>query len=458
MPIPMMIDGYVAERAFNRPLLIEMGKAKVISSVLENRLFGNSTKDLSLQKFENHNMDSRLNIVDGVAIIPITGTLLHRGNWISAESGTLTYTSLRTMIIDAANNPSVKSILLDIDSGGGEVDGNFELASLIREINDSTKPVVAVANGSAFSGAFSLGVAAGKFYVTPTGGVGSVGVIIQHIDFSKRNEIVGVKITNVVAGEKKAELSSDFPLSDSARQMLQDEVNRIADIFVDHVSEMRGIDRQIVLDQKAGLIFGEKSVRINFVDGIASFDDVLNELKNTNGDINMPNSRKAGAVSTRVGIDAEDNSEELDSVEDNAEELDSAEDNAEELDSAEISSCIVDACNKAGIPEMASGYIRQGLSLEDVNSKIENIQSIKHTCKLAGKPERATDFISSCKTLKQVQEELIAEMSDDQNSTDISSTQSPDAIEEDFSNAKNVILDDVKRRQNQAEQKLKGEN
>lgn len=470
MPHPLALEGYIAERAFNRPLLLEPQKARIICNVLERRFSSDFAMDNRLVKLENRTKQASLNIIDGVAIIPILGTLVHRGSWITAESGMATYNSLRSILIDAANDSSVKSILLDIDSGGGEVDGNFELANLIRQINDDIKPVVAIANGSAFSGAFSLGVAAGKFYVTPTGGVGSVGVIIQHVDFSEQNEMKGIKVTNIVAGERKAELSPDFPLSNSARQMLQDEVNRVADIFITHVAEMRGIDKETVINTKAALIFGEEAAKIGFVDGIVSFDEVLSELTNSSvsADLNqslkgisdMTVKKKAeakikeevedletGAAEELEEATAEEKpaeKEEADDVPGDEEELEEA------TDEVEKAACIVEACHKAGMSDMAAGYIREGLTLDQVNQKIDTVAAIKQACKLAGKPERAQEFISSGKAIKSIQEELIKEMADGQASTDISATQSPEDVNKDFSTAKNVILEDVERRKKEA--------
>lgn len=244
------INGYIAERVLNRPLLIEPSKARIIANYLETRFFGGFEKEAIIE-FDSDDSESSVQIIDGIAIVPIIGTLVHRGDNISAMSGILSYQNLRNMIVDAANNSKVNMILLDIDSGGGEVEGNFDLAHLIRHINDNIKPVVAIANGSAYSGAYSLAVAAGSLFVTPTGGVGSVGVIIQHVDISQNNEMNGIKITNIVAGERKAELSSDFPLSESGKEMLQNEVNRIGNMFVKLVADMRGISENAVKKNKS---------------------------------------------------------------------------------------------------------------------------------------------------------------------------------------------------------------
>ncbi len=280
----LSMDGYIAERAIMRPLLISPQKGIVLANFLSTRFGKGVVVDVKKGAwFDDEPSPAREKskpyvVKQGVAIVTICGTLVQRGGYMDAESGLVSHDWIRNTMIRAAEDEDVKSILLDIDSGGGEVEGNFELARLIRQINDEYKPVVAVANGAAYSGAYSLAVAAGQLFVTETGGVGSVGVIIQHFDVSANNEMMGIKVTNITFGERKDELSSDFPLSPEGLKMLKDEVTRIGKIFVSHVATMRGISEKTVKETEATLLFGENAVNIGFVDGIASLTEVLAEM------------------------------------------------------------------------------------------------------------------------------------------------------------------------------------
>lgn len=465
----LRIDGYVAERIFNTPLLLEENKAKVIANYLEQRFMGDGiTLDLGERTTPDNSEDFQ--IVEGVAIIPIIGTLVHRGGWMDAASGLLSYQVLRDQLISAAENPNVKSILLEIDSGGGEVQGNFELASLIRQINDEFKPVVAIANGSAFSGAFSLGVSAGEFFVTETGGVGSVGVIIQHVDVSKNNEMRGIKITNIVAGERKAELSPDFPLSKEGKDMLQKEVNRIGDMFVKLVADMRGISENSVRATEASLLFGMESVSIGFVDGIISFDSLLQSM------IDMNSNRTVGGIKQRIEEmkmfkkkAAEEKPEakaeqEVEAAKDEVaveeetseQEVEVAEEEkTQEVDQVARAAEIATLCANAGMASQAADYIKSGLTVEEIAGKIDTKKQIEKICTLAGKKDAAAAYIAANKTVKQVQDDLISKMSEEQ--MDISNKQEAEAVNKEVSDAKkNVIQQDIERRQ-QAKLKQKGD-
>lgn len=474
MPRTLKIDAYFYEKAFNTPLLIEAGKCRAIASYLERR-FGVSnpspapSKDAFLSR--RHEESDHTQVFQNIAVIPILGTLVNRGGFMEAESGILSYRGIRAEILKAADNHRIDAIVLDIDSGGGEVEGNFDLARLIRQINDEVKPVIAIANGSAFSGAYSLGVAAGSFYVTETGGVGSVGVVIQHVDFSEHNEMAGIKVTNVTFGERKAELSEDFPLSPEARQMLQKEANRIGEIFVSHVAQMRGITEDVVKNTEASLLFGDDAVKMGFVDGIISFDDLIQNL--TTADLPVNPTQSNMEIKSMFGTKKTTEDNDPKKIEDNAPDAGAGEaieapeagddpagegegipvEETPEVEGAEKAAQISEICASAGMPERAAYFIRQNYTVAQVTAETERSTQIKQACTLAGKPDRADAFISSGKALKQVQAELVKEAADEQDKKAVSNTQTPEQASEDVETARNVVLEDAKKRAEAAAKK-----
>lgn len=482
MPKNLKIDAYFYEKAFNTPLLIEAGKCRAIASYLERRFGASSPSPApSKEAFLNrrHEEDDHTQVFQNVAVIPILGTLVNRGGFMEAESGILSYRGIRAEILKAADNHKIDAIVLDIDSGGGEVEGNFDLARLIRQINDEVKPVIAIANGSAFSGAYSLGVAAGSFFVTETGGVGSVGVVIQHVDFSEANEMAGIKVTNITFGERKAELSEDFPLSPEAKEMLQNEANRIGEIFISHVAQMRGLTEDVVKNTEASLLFGMDAVNIGFVDGIISFDDLIQSLTTAE----FPASPTEATMEIKTMFGNKKKVEETDPKKVNEETPaagegegaeapeagageggdPAAEEGGEgegvpatetpEVEGPEKAAQIVEVCSKAGAPERAAYFIRQDYTLAQVTAEMDRSTQIKQACTLAGKSDRAEGFISSGKSVKQVQDELVKEAADQQDQNKLANTQTPEAASEDVETARNVVLEDAKKRAEAAKAK-----
>lgn len=489
----LSLHGGIAQRLFNTPLLLESGKANVIYNALAGR-FGLQEREITDALVEYRKpaalfdededeapQDKQpMEMVDSVAVVPIVGSLAHRFDWVAAESGLTTYETLRSTLAQLAADPKVKGILLDIDSPGGEVEGNFELAQLIRNINDTIKPVWAIANGMAFSGAYSLGVAAGLFAVTRTGGVGSVGVIMQHVDFSKQNEQRGITVTNITAGKRKADLSPDFPLTDIAKASMQGEIDRLYEIFVAHVAEMRGIDVQVVKSTEAGLIFGDAAVNIGFVDGVSNFDEVLENLLI---EVNTPKKQNLVLVSEQTGANmalfgkrkTESDTQEPEQTSPDvpvAQEPATTEDIGEDTPDAQpaqeqpiaasvpglnvdIAAGIADLAIKAGAAHMLPDLLKTCTSIEAAKAVVQgNVGGqIRKLCDMAGQSDKAADFIKQGFSVEQVQQELIGIMASADEAVVVSSKQSPEAAEDDFIVVNNMLVDDAKRRKAQAEAK-----
>ncbi len=149
------------------------------------------------------------------------------------------YADIRAQVKRALAEPSMKTIDLLIDSPGGSVLGLPETADVIRAAN-KIKPVRAFVTGIAASAAYWLASQAGTITLTPSGEVGSVGVLDLHADISKALDNSGVKITAVAAGEHKVERAPFTPLSDAAKAHMQTGVNRWYGDFLSAVRRGRG--------------------------------------------------------------------------------------------------------------------------------------------------------------------------------------------------------------------------
>ena len=149
------------------------------------------------------------------------------------------YASVRASVRRALADPSVRTIDLLVDSPGGSVLGLPETAEVIFQAN-KVKPVNARVVGIAASAAYWLASQASTITLTPSGEVGSVGVLDIHADISKALENAGVKLTAVTAGEHKVERAPFTPLSDDARAHMQEGVNAWYGDFLSTVRRGRG--------------------------------------------------------------------------------------------------------------------------------------------------------------------------------------------------------------------------
>lgn len=196
----------------------------------------------------------------GVAVVPVYGVLAHRAYAVQNVSRPLTSTeALAAQMRAAAADPEVGTIVMDVDSPGGSVFGVQELADTLADIrNNSGKTLVAVANSMAASGGYWLASQAHELVVTPSGMVGSIGVIVPHQDTTKMRERMGVSTEFVHAGKYKAEGHQDGPLTDEHRAHLQSQVDAYYTAFTNSVAKGRNLPAATV----RGEAFGEGRMRL----------------------------------------------------------------------------------------------------------------------------------------------------------------------------------------------------
>jgi signal peptide peptidase SppA len=161
---------------------------------------------------------------EGVAIIAIDGVLAKRMNVLLRIFGGTSSQLIQRDLKNALANPSVRGILLAIDSPGGTVDGTQELAQTVHE-GATQKPIAAWSDGLIGSAAYWIGSAAPRVFIS--GDVvqaGSIGVVATHVDVSKAEASRGIKVTEIVAGRYKRIASQHAPLSDEGQRALQEQV------------------------------------------------------------------------------------------------------------------------------------------------------------------------------------------------------------------------------------------
>lgn len=273
---------HLAQRLFNTPLALHPRKAEVVMAALTDR-FGltriqsMSDWDDEDDPFSRQARDTGYDVVEGIAIIPIQGTLVQKLGTLRPYSGMTGYDGIRACFLRALNDSEVKAICLDIDSPGGEVAGCFDLVDEIYATRGS-KPVWAILSESAYSAAYALASAADKIIVPRTGGVGSVGVIVMHVDWSQKIKNDGLQVTIITYGDRKAESNPYEPLSETARKAIQSDIDEMGRLFVSTVSRNRGITEKTVRDTEAACFLGADGVQLGLADRVASPDAAFRDL------------------------------------------------------------------------------------------------------------------------------------------------------------------------------------
>jgi signal peptide peptidase SppA len=218
----------------------------------------------------------------GIAVLPLYGIVMQRGNMVDDVSGpgTASTQQFSNLLRAALQDETVSQILIDIDSPGGSVYGVAELADEIVSAR-AQKPVVAIANSLAASAAYWIGCSASEFYVTPGGEVGSIGVWQAHQDYSKAMDEAGVKTTLISAGKFKVEGNPYAPLDEEAQGFMQSRVDDYYAAFTKAVAKGRGVPISQVRDGMGqGRVLGaDAALASSMVDGIATFNDVVKKMR-----------------------------------------------------------------------------------------------------------------------------------------------------------------------------------
>lgn len=277
---------HLAQRLFNVPIAITPQKAEVVMAALADRfgiarLFRANGEMVALDAFDLEGdgpaSDRAYEVVAGVAIIPVQGTLVQKLGTLRPYSGMTGYDGIRANISMALEDKDVKAVMLDIDSPGGEVAGCFDLVDAIYQARGD-KPIWAILTESAYSAAYALASACDRIIVPRTGGTGSVGVICMHVDMSKALSSAGITVTLIHYGDRKADGSDMKPLSDEALARFQADVDEMGELFVKTVARNRGLSVAAVRKTQAQTYLGAAGVEIGFADAVMAPDEAFRSL------------------------------------------------------------------------------------------------------------------------------------------------------------------------------------
>lgn len=288
MPYPQ-----IAQRAFNTPLLVDPAKALAFLVGLGPRLAGG---EISLNGPEiaaagqtsvaplghallfaddpaevpTQDSGRPFTLVDGVAVIGIAGTLVHRGAWIGQSSGLTSYEGIAAQLSVALADPSVRGIALDIDSFGGEAAGAFDLADRIRAARQ-VKPLHAFVGDHALSAAYALASQADHIVLSRTGAVGSIGVVAIHSDMSGALDQKGIAVTLLHAGARKVDGNPYQPLPDGVRDRMMRDLEVMRFLFAETVAAGRGssLDHAATLATEAAVFRGAEAITAGLADELA---------------------------------------------------------------------------------------------------------------------------------------------------------------------------------------------
>lgn len=209
----------------------------------------------------------------GVAVVPVTGPIFRYADFFTDISGGATIESLSKDFNAALNDPAVASIVLNIDSPGGEVAGVNEFAQMVFEAR-GRKPIVAYVDGLGASAAYWIASAADEIVADATAMIGSIGVVAAWPNPDKKS----AREVEFVSSQSPKKRPN--PNTESGKDQIQALVDDLADVFVETVARNRGVSVRTVLSDfgQGAVLVGQKAVEAGLADRLGSFEEVVADL------------------------------------------------------------------------------------------------------------------------------------------------------------------------------------
>lgn len=206
--------------------------------------------------------------------------LIHLRGIISAsQGGSIGETMVDDMKLQmqqAANDRQVKAAVLYVDSPGGEVTASDTIYEAVKKVRDEAKKPVVVYMGSlAASGGYYIACAGSHLMANETTLTGSIGVIMQTVNYQQLFGKVGLEMITFKSGKFKDMLSGARTLSDEEKQYVQGMVMQTYDKFVGIVASERKQDEQLLRNGVADgrVLSGKDAFENKLIDSLGEVED-----------------------------------------------------------------------------------------------------------------------------------------------------------------------------------------
>ncbi|MCE3664698.1 S49 family peptidase [Escherichia coli] len=283
---------HIIAAAFNEPLLLEPAYARVFFCAL-GREIGAASLSVPQQQVQldapgmlaetdeymaGGKRPARVyRVVNGIAVLPVTGTLVHRLGGMRPFSGMTGYDGIVACLQQAMADSQVRGVLLDIDSPGGQAAGAFDCADMIYRLRQQ-KPVWALCNDTACSAAMLLASACSRRLVTQTSRIGSIGVMMSHVSYAGHLAQAGVDITLIYVGAHKVDGNQFEALPAEVRQDMQQRIDAAHRMFAEKVAMYTGLSVDAVTGTEAAVFEGQSGIEAGLADELINASDAISVM------------------------------------------------------------------------------------------------------------------------------------------------------------------------------------
>jgi signal peptide peptidase SppA len=276
----------LTESLYKDPLLITPQLEETIYSYLSERNNGEILQELSVaQQLEKASGSLGATSEGGVGVLSVDGPLTYQTTGFEPLCGGTSYQSLLEQAKQLGADPSVSSVVMDVDSGGGQAYSVFESANDIKAALNG-KPLIAYVDGTSASAAYALSSVADEIIVNPMAEVGSIGVVVRMQNDSEKKKMEGVKDVYVYAGDSKIPYAEDGEFREDFISDIQSKVDVLYEEFVSHVAEARNISAEVVRGTQAKTFEANKAIELGLAESIEASKEEAEEKLNASVEAN----------------------------------------------------------------------------------------------------------------------------------------------------------------------------
>lgn len=270
----------VLEKLTNTPHLIHPQKFEIIYDYLKSRAEDDFKPETPAESDQTPSYEANNDL--GIGVINIEGPLTYKPvTFMGMDCGGASYQAIKedfTTLVDQG----LKTIVLMIDSGGGEAYQCFDTAKYMRELADENDVrIISYVDGLAASAAYGLACIADEIVAPSDAELGSIGVLVKLINDSKALEQEGYERTFITAGKSKIPFDAEGNFREEFLKDLQEKVDDTYAEFTSHVSQMRSMDVQSVIDTEAKVFSAEKAQAVGLLDKIMTHEQFYKYLQDT---------------------------------------------------------------------------------------------------------------------------------------------------------------------------------
>lgn len=190
--------------------------------------------------------------------------------------GTTSADSIVEQLGRVRRTPGIEALVVRINSPGGTVAASQEVHTELQKIKELDIPVVVSMGDTAASGGYLAAMAADHIIANPGTITGSIGVIMEVINYRELADKLGIDFETIISGPYKDIGSPSREMTLEERELLQNIVDEMHRDFVEIVAQGRNMDADSVFPLAQGQIYtGNQALELGLIDSLGSYTDAL---------------------------------------------------------------------------------------------------------------------------------------------------------------------------------------